>query len=103
MSFPLGQVFRQGGSFSTCAGRSGDSTELVLLPDAPRPFAQSGKPVQKLCLLVGPEGGFSDRECEDAAVAGFDAVTLGPRILRTETAAIAAVTVAQTLWGDLGG
>jgi 16S rRNA (uracil1498-N3)-methyltransferase len=58
-------------------------------------------PQTKLCLLIGPEGGFSNNEYEDAAVSGFTAVSLGPRILRTETAAIAAVTVAQSLWGDL--
>ena len=50
---------------------------------------------------MGPEGGFSEREYDDAAVAGFDAVSLGPRILRTETAAVAALAIVQALWGDL--
>ena len=55
----------------------------------------------KLCLLVGPEGGFSEQEYDDASVAGFASVSLGPRILRTETAAVAAIAIAQSLWGDL--
>jgi 16S rRNA (uracil1498-N3)-methyltransferase len=58
-------------------------------------------PQTKVCLLIGPEGGFSDNEYDDAEVAGFLPVSLGPRVLRTETAALAAVAVAQTLWGDL--
>jgi len=56
----------------------------------------------KVCLLIGPEGGFSDIEYDDASVAGFTAVSLGPRVLRAETAAIAAVAIAESMWGDLG-
>ena len=52
-------------------------------------------------MLIGPEGGFSAREYEDAEIAGFQALRLGPRVLRTETAAVAAVAIAQSLWGDL--
>jgi len=55
----------------------------------------------RLCLLVGPEGGLSEAELELADNAGFRRVSLGPRILRTETAAVAACTLAQALWGDL--
>jgi 16S rRNA (uracil1498-N3)-methyltransferase len=58
-------------------------------------------PATKACILIGPEGGFSDTEYEDAEVAGFDAVSLGPRILRTESAAAAALAVMQANWGDL--
>lgn len=83
------------------AARAGDSTDLVLLPGAGRPLTAVGEPAAGLCLLIGPEGGFSERECDDAALAGFEAVTLGPRILRTETAAVAALAIAQGLWGDL--
>jgi len=53
-----------------------------------------------LALLVGPEGGFSDREVEQALAAGFAGLTLGPRVLRTETAALAALSVFQYQWGD---
>ena len=75
--------------------------DLVLKPDAARALVSVPAPSTKLCLLVGPEGGFSDGEYEDAAVAGFVAVDIGPRILRTETAALAALAIAQAAWGDL--
>ena len=55
-----------------------------------------------ITLLVGPEGGFDDAELEAAYAAGFVGLALGPRILRTETAAVAAVTAMQLRWGDLG-
>ena len=80
---------------------SSDSTELILRAGAAASIASLEAPATKLCLLVGPEGGFSERECEDAKIAGFRAVSLGPRILRTETAALAAITIAQSCWGDL--
>ncbi|GAA3974035.1 16S rRNA (uracil(1498)-N(3))-methyltransferase [Allohahella marinimesophila] len=55
------------------------------------------------CLLVGPEGGFSDDEVNDALRAGYHAWVLGPRVLRTETAPLAALTVLQWQSGDLRG
>jgi 16S rRNA (uracil1498-N3)-methyltransferase len=67
------------------------------------PLSSIDNPVTKVCLLVGPEGGFSDNEYDDAEVAGFQAISLGPRILRTETAALTAIAVTQSLWGDLAG
>jgi 16S rRNA (uracil1498-N3)-methyltransferase len=54
----------------------------------------------RLTLLVGPEGGLSDAEAGQAASAGFLAVHLGPRTLRTETAALAALAAIQAAWGD---
>jgi 16S rRNA (uracil1498-N3)-methyltransferase len=54
-----------------------------------------------ITLLVGPEGGWDPAERDAAIAAGFRGVALGPRILRTETAAIAALTAAQSRWGDL--
>lgn len=56
----------------------------------------------EVTLLSGPEGGFSEAERQLALDAGFTALCLGPRILRTETAALAALAAVQTLWGDLG-
>jgi 16S rRNA (uracil1498-N3)-methyltransferase len=55
-----------------------------------------------MVLLVGPAGGWEEREVEQILGAGFEPASLGPRILRAETAAIAAVAAAQALWGDLG-
>jgi 16S rRNA (uracil1498-N3)-methyltransferase len=55
-----------------------------------------------LLLVVGPEGGFTAEEAALATENGFHSVGLGRRILRTETAAVAVVALAQFLWGDLG-
>jgi 16S rRNA (uracil1498-N3)-methyltransferase len=66
-------------------------------PRAPGPAVGKG-----VLLLLGPAGGWERSESEQAAAAGFIQVSLGPRILRAETAAIAAVALAQSLWGDLG-
>jgi len=80
---------------------AGADVDLILRPGAGTPLAGATAPATKACILVGPEGGFSDTEYEDAEVAGFDAVSLGPRILRTETAAAAALAIMQSVWGDL--
>ena len=53
-------------------------------------------------ILIGPEGGLSDSEVDYALQNDFTSINLGPRILRTETAALATITAIQTLWGDLG-
>ncbi|MGA1864859.1 MAG: RsmE family RNA methyltransferase [bacterium] len=59
-------------------------------------------PPTSICVLVGPEGGFTEKEIIIARGAGFITVGLGPRILRTETAAITIIAVIQYIWGDLG-
>ena len=51
-------------------------------------------------LLIGPEGGLSDGERSQAQTAGFESVRLGPRVMRTETAPLAAISAIQMLWGD---
>jgi 16S rRNA (uracil1498-N3)-methyltransferase len=58
-------------------------------------------PQQSVTLLIGPEGGFSEQEVAMATDAGFQSVRFGPRILRTETATVAALSVIQSLWGDM--
>jgi 16S rRNA (uracil1498-N3)-methyltransferase len=75
--------------------------DLILLPRAATTLTSLSPPRTKVCLLIGPEGGFSHDEYEDALAAGIKAVSLGPRILRTETAAAAAIAVVQSMWGDL--
>ncbi|HBR98685.1 MAG TPA: 16S rRNA (uracil(1498)-N(3))-methyltransferase, partial [Gammaproteobacteria bacterium] len=52
-------------------------------------------------LLIGPEGGFDAKEVELACVHGFAPVSLGPRVLRTETAGIAALAILQSRFGDI--
>lgn len=76
--------------------------DLVLQPGAVTPLAAVTAPNGWICILIGPEGGFSPGEYEDAGLAGFRAVSLGPRVLRTETAAAAALAIMQSAWGDLG-
>lgn len=74
---------------------------LVLDPDAEYSLPQIPSPNGRITLLVGPEGGLSAQELELAKQAGHVGLRLGPRILRTETAAVAALAAAQALWGDL--
>lgn len=63
----------------------------------------AGGPIKKVFILLGPEGGFSGQEIAVAEASGFKAVTLGPRILRAETATLAACSLMQYLLGDMGG
>lgn len=72
--------------------------KLVLHPVA-QPLESHAKP-QTLAFLIGPEGGLSDAEVDQAHGAGFLPARLGPRVLRTETAPVVALAVAQQLWGD---
>jgi 16S rRNA (uracil1498-N3)-methyltransferase len=58
-------------------------------------------PVSSVRLIIGPEGGFSEREVQLTTGAGFVAVQLGPRVLRTETAALTAISALQLQMGDL--
>ena len=56
---------------------------------------------QHIVLLVGPEGGLSENEICVAEASGYTSVSMGPRILRTETAPVAALSILQSLWGDM--
>jgi 16S rRNA (uracil1498-N3)-methyltransferase len=73
---------------------------LILAPEAGVRLAALPKPAGPVTLLVGPEGGFEEGELAAAASAGFQAVSLGPRVLRTETAGLAALAAMMALWGD---
>ena len=79
----------------------GSARRLVLDPAAGSTLAQLQlAPGESLCLLVGPEGGLSERDLAAARAAGFGGLRLGPRILRTETAALAAIAGLNALYGD---
>lgn len=76
-------------------------TRLILRPGGDSSFKSVDDNVQQVILLIGPEGGFSENEYELAQATGFREVGFGMRILRTETAALAAIAALQTLYGDL--
>jgi 16S rRNA (uracil1498-N3)-methyltransferase len=73
---------------------------LMLQPDARSCLRNLEKPAHGIVILVGPEGGLTREEQALARSASFTGVCMGPRILRTETAALAALAGIQTLWGD---
>jgi 16S rRNA (uracil1498-N3)-methyltransferase len=73
---------------------------LLLAPAAPQSLAELSAPTTAVELLVGPEGGLAPEEEAAALAAGFRAVRLGPRTLRTETAGPAMLAAMNALWGD---
>lgn len=83
------------------AGTYQTALRLLLDPTSDDTLCQQTKTGQ-ICLLIGPESGLSENEINQAVDQGFAAVRLGPRILRTETAGMAAIAAIQTLWGDYG-
>jgi 16S rRNA (uracil1498-N3)-methyltransferase len=88
---PLGEFLRAGGA----------ATKLLLSPAAALRLAEVPRPAGEVQVLIGPEGGLTDEEQARAQAAGFLGVRLGPRVLRTETAAIAALALLQREFGDL--
>ncbi len=82
-------------------GQAGSGSRLLLSPTGSIRIQDVPSPISSVTVLIGPEGGLADAEQSAALAAGFTAVRLGPRILRTETAAIAALTVLQREFGDL--
>ena len=76
-------------------------TRLVLHHRTEQPLKDLRTPTE-IALLIGPEGGLSKDEIAQAEAAGFLATALGPRVLRTETAPVAAIALCQWLWGDVG-
>ena len=76
-----------------------EAARWMLEPRAPA-LATRAAPATPIEMLVGPEGGLSERERDLAVHKGFEGVGLGPRVLRTETAPIAALATIHALWGD---
>ena len=77
------------------------ATRLLLSPSGDLRIDDLKDVGQGITVLIGPEGGLEDVEQESALAAGYKPVRLGPRVLRTETAAIAALTIIQRYFGDL--
>jgi 16S rRNA (uracil1498-N3)-methyltransferase len=79
------------------------ATRVLLSPAGSLRIADLPPPAAGVVVLIGPEGGLAEGELRAALAAGFLAVRLGPRIMRTETAAVAALTLLQHQFGDLVG
>jgi 16S rRNA (uracil1498-N3)-methyltransferase len=87
-------------AFRDWAARPSQALRWMLAPGAGEALAAREAPAGPVELLVGPEGGLSEREADIAATVGFAALALGPRVLRAETAPVAALAAIQALWGD---
>ena len=74
---------------------------FICAPSATQSLREQQVPALPIALLVGPEGGFDESELSAATLAGFQPIRLGPRVLRTETAGVAALAAIMALWGDL--
>jgi 16S rRNA (uracil1498-N3)-methyltransferase len=81
-------------------GAPRNGVHYLLSPQAGKRLREFVRPPNTVTLLVGPEGGWDEAETAAAQRAGFAPMALGPRILRTETAAVAALAAMQALWGD---
>jgi len=82
------------------SGADRDGGRLLLSPAATSRIDALPRPATSVTVLIGPEGGLTNAEQEAAVAAGFLPVRLGPRVLRTETAAIAALALLQRAFGD---
>jgi len=94
-------------SFENVLSQSESSDlKIAFWEDEAAPFKVSltkfERPVNTIFVLLGPEGGFTVQEIERARARGFVTAGLGPRILRAETATVAACTLLQYLYGDMG-
>jgi 16S rRNA (uracil1498-N3)-methyltransferase len=86
-------------------GRILPGLKLVFTPKAETglsAWARTENAVREVTLLIGAEGGLDAREIAAARAVGFTPLRLGPRILRSETAGVAVLSILQNLWGDLG-
>ncbi|WP_338883033.1 MULTISPECIES: 16S rRNA (uracil(1498)-N(3))-methyltransferase [Xenorhabdus] len=89
-------------SLETWCAENDGSLKLNLHPRASHSINTLPLPVEKVRLLIGPEGGLSAEEIEMTAKYQFTDILLGPRVLRTETTALTAITALQVRFGDLG-
>jgi len=83
-----------------CGARRDGERRVLLSPRTSRGLRDLERPTGAIVMLAGPEGGLSPEEERVAEQTGFLPVRLGPRVLRTETAAVAALAAMQALWGD---
>lgn len=95
-------VIREVQSLQDWCIEADEGLKLNLHPRATHSINTLPETVKDIRLLVGPEGGLSESEIEMTVQCGFTDILLGPRVLRTETAALTAITALQTRFGDLG-
>jgi len=90
-------------SLSEAIHKSQGQLKLMLWEEETQalPSVLPDRPPTSICILVGPEGGLTKKEADLAISAGFKSVRLGERILRTETAGLAIMSIMQYLYGDL--
>jgi len=98
---PLPEFLHPRGASNGGAGGAADAIRLLLAPASSARIDEVPRPAHSVTVLIGPEGGLTDAEEQAAVAAGFVPVRLGPRILRTETAAITALALVQREFGDL--
>ncbi len=98
VAIPLSLTAWLGANIHTGVG--GANLRILLNPIGAKQLSALPKTTQNIQLLIGAEGGLSQAEIDLAASHGFQSIILGPRILRTETAPLAAIATMQTLWGD---
>ncbi|MBK4716138.1 MULTISPECIES: 16S rRNA (uracil(1498)-N(3))-methyltransferase [Tenebrionibacter/Tenebrionicola group] len=89
-------------ALDTWCAEAEDGLKLNLHPRASHSINTLPQPVKRVRLLIGPEGGLSAQEITRTATHGFTDILLGPRVLRTETTALTAITALQVRFGDLG-
>lgn len=89
-------------SLAAWLANASQTRAYLLDPFATSSLAAQPAPAGDVAIVAGPEGGFSSDEKAQMARAGVIPVRLGPRVLRTETAALCALTILQMQWGDLG-
>jgi 16S rRNA (uracil1498-N3)-methyltransferase len=98
---PLRDFLRSAAAEPAPARRTPAAARLLLCPAGGRRMREIEGPLSAITVLIGPEGGLTHEEQDAAVAAGFAPLRLGPRMLRTETAAIAALTLLQQKFGDL--
>lgn len=87
---------------AACESQAGVDLRVQLHPEATERISDVSTTPRSVALLIGPEGGLDAAEAAEALSLGFAPLRFGPRVLRTETAAIAGITALQCRWGDLG-
>ncbi|MBF7072004.1 16S rRNA (uracil(1498)-N(3))-methyltransferase [Glaciecola sp. MH2013] len=88
-------------NLSSWIGQSTEQAKIILSPSATTYLSSLKRNQHGFRLLIGPEGGLSEQEIYTCEQTGFQSANLGPRVLRTETAALASIAIIQAIFGDL--